>query len=517
MNETGTAASDTLDDVQLVEEKRLRQRERLRILASLRQWWRRNFVKSVDQHEAIRRVKDEGGLDGRYIFMTSMSAGIAVLGLIQSSPAVVIGAMLLSPLMGPIMSAGFAIAIGDINWLKKSAWCLFYGVIAGIVLSAIITFMSPIQTVTSEIASRTRPTLLDLFVAFFSALAGAYAMIKGRQGTIVGVAIATALMPPLAVVGFGLATWNWTVFGGALMLFTTNLFTIALTTAVMARFYGFRTNLSKKQTQMQVIGIVTAFVLLAVPLTYSLRQIAWEANAQRAVNRVLEREFGGRARLADVDVNFDADPISVTATVLTPSFNDEAEARAAASLTDTLGDPVVVALDQFRVGAAEDAEAAEIAAARQRAQSEASERVIRNMINELALVAGVPSEAVTVDRDNRRATVRANPLEGATLAAYRELERRIARQLEGWDVRLQPPARTLPAITYDENGTPDPAAVALAAWAQPRVGAPIVVTGPGERAEQLAVALRLAGAVDVVTREGSGEISIGWGAPDIAD
>ena len=83
--------------------------------------------------------------------------------------------------------------------------------------------ISPIQTVTEEIAARTQPNLFDLLVALFSALAGSYAVIRGREGTIVGVAIATALMPPLAVVGFGLATLNWTVFGGALGLFIPNL------------------------------------------------------------------------------------------------------------------------------------------------------------------------------------------------------------------------------------------------------------------------------------------------------
>lgn len=517
MTETSVPATEP-DEAQLAEEKRLRERERLRIMASLRQWWRRNFVKTVDQHEAIRRVKDEGGLDGRYIFMAAMSAGIAVLGLIQSSPAVVIGAMLLSPLMGPIMSAGFAIAIGDIHWLKKSGWCLLYGIIAGVTLSALITLASPIQTVTAEIASRTRPTLLDLFVAIFSALAGSYAMIKGRQGTIVGVAIATALMPPLSVVGFGLATWNWTVFGGALMLFTTNLFTIALTTAVMARFYGFRTNLSKKQSQMQVIGIVVAFVVLAIPLTYSLRQIAWEANAQRAANRAIEREFDPRARISAVEVNFDAEPINVTATVLTPDFRDQADARAAAALADVLGREVLVNTEQFRVGASGgDAEAAEIAAARQRAQAEASDRAIRAMINNLALVAGVSSEDVTVDRDNRRAIVKARPLQGATLSAYRELEGRVSASMAGWDVQLTPPPRALPAVSFNNEGVPDGEAVALIAWAQPRVGAPLLITGDGDQVETLATALREAGVTALTTRPGRGTVSVSWAAPDAAN
>ena len=167
--------------------------------------------------------------------MVSMSAGIAILGLLLSSPAVVIGAMLLSPLMDPIMGVGFSLAIGDYRWLRHSARSLAIGALFAILFTALVVFMSPLQTVTSEIAARTRPNLFDLVVAIFSAIAGGYAIIRGREGTIVGVAIATALMPPLAVVGFGLATLNGTVFWGALFLFFTNLTAIALTGTAMAR------------------------------------------------------------------------------------------------------------------------------------------------------------------------------------------------------------------------------------------------------------------------------------------
>jgi Predicted membrane protein len=177
-------------------------------LVTVREWWAEQVIGQVDQAEVIERRREDCALSERYLFMTAMSAGIAVLGLLLSSPAVVIGAMLLSPLMGPIMGLGFALAIGDWGWLKQSGRSLAVGSILAVLLCAALVFPSPIQTITSEIAARTRPNLFDLFVALFSALAGAYAMIRGHEGTIVGVAIATALMPPLAVVGFGLATFN---------------------------------------------------------------------------------------------------------------------------------------------------------------------------------------------------------------------------------------------------------------------------------------------------------------------
>src|SRR5690606_29521684 len=127
--------------------------------------------------------------------------------------------------------------------------------------------------------------------------AGAYALIRGREGTVVGVAIATALMPPLAVVGFGVATLNWTVFSGALLLFVTNLMTIALTAAVMARLYGFRTSLTERQTQLQTFAIIAVFIALAVPLAISLSKIAWESQAARVIKGEVLDGFDDRSRL----------------------------------------------------------------------------------------------------------------------------------------------------------------------------------------------------------------------------
>jgi len=141
-------------------------------------------------------------------------------------------------------------------------------------------------------------------VALFSALAGAYAMIRGKEGAIVGVAIATALMPPLAVVGYGLATWNWTVFSGALLLFVTNFITIALTAFGMARLYGFTNSLSARNTMFQNIAVVAVFVTLAVPLGYSLQRIAWETNAQRIVRSEIRAQFDSGSKLDALEIDF---------------------------------------------------------------------------------------------------------------------------------------------------------------------------------------------------------------------
>ena len=482
---------------------------------AMRRWWH-GVRREIDQERVIEKVQADSGFTPRYAFMTAMSAGIAILGLLLSSPAVVIGAMLLSPLMGPILGAGFALAIGDARWLRQSAWALFWGVAVAILFCALIVALSPLQTVTAEIAARTRPNLFDLLVAFFSALAGAYAMIRGREGTIVGVAIATALMPPLAVVGFGLATFNWTVFGGSLLLFFTNLMTIALTAAIMARLYGFSTGLSPTQTHLQTAIIVAVFIALAVPLGLSLAQIAKEATASRAASAAVQRIFGEEARVSAIDYDFDAEPIALTASVLTPRTVAGAEAEAARVLSEQLGEPVSVRINQYRVGVGEgDAESAELAAARIRAEQQADDRRVEALAQRLALIAGVPASAVTVDRSARRAAVRAAALPGASLATWRSLEARVAASEPGWSIAIRPPALPLPTITMGDDG-PDESgqrALALAAWAGKRVDAPIGVGGPADAAASVAALLTERGTV-AVARPGGAAVTLRWLPPD---
>jgi len=497
----------------------------------MRAWWRLQ-IRGVDQRAVIEKVRGEGNWSPRFGFMTCMSAGIAILGLILSSPAVVIGAMLLSPLMGPILAIGFALATGDANWLRDASKALVLGTLIAVFFCALIVFVSPLQTVTSEIAARTRPNLFDLLVALFSALAGGYAMIRGREGTIVGVAIATALMPPLAVVGFGLATWNWTVFAGALALFVTNLVTIAVSAALMARLYGFRSNLSAKQTLYQTIGIVFAILLLAIPLGFSLKQIAWEARASTMISGAIRDQFERSARISQIDIDFGAHPLAVTAAVLTPQTSPQAETLAKRILERELERPLNLTIRQFVVGTGDSTETAELAAARneerQRMQQERS-----TLASQLALVAGVDEGAVFIDPVQRRATVKAAIFPDAGLGTYRALESRVAAAAPGWTILLQPPPAALPDIVPPEANIPASAdeaarekavreaivatpAFALAAWAAERVGAPIGVSGPAPSAELLVAALQARNIAVRLTDDKviQGPVRLSWLAPD---
>lgn len=482
-------------------------------VAELRQWWRVHVIDQVDQAQVTERRREDGKLSEHYLFMIAMSAAIAVLGLLLSSPAVVIGAMLLSPLMGPIMGLGFALAIGDWNWVRDSLRTLAVGALIAVLLCAGLVFFSPIQAVTSEIAARTRPNLFDLFVALFSALAGAYAMIRGREGAIVGVAIATALMPPLAVVGYGLATWNWTVFSGALLLFVTNFITIALTAFGMARLYGFRARLSKNQSRLQNVMVVVVFLALAVPLGFSLYRVAWEANAQRLMRADIAARFDARSQLDVLEIDFGAVPINVHAVIFTPALRPGIEGEVQRALTERLGETVALDLVQYQVSTNPTAaERAQLASARERDERGGAGRT-GALAMRLALAAGVAENEVLLDEPRRRALVRARRLEGASLATYRALETRIAASEPAWTIELIPPPGRLDAAIPMVDGALDGAALGLVEWAARRLDRGVVLTGPGDEGEAAAEALR-AGGVAVQLREGPSPLRAGWAAEE---
>lgn len=446
--------------------------ERLEHVALYR-WWRRAIVGRVDHETVMARIVEDSGWTPRYAFMVMMSAGIAVLGLLLSSPAVVIGAMLISPLMSPILGLGFSLALFDFGEMRRALTALAVGASAAVLFTALIVALSPLQAPTSEIIARTRPNLFDLAVALFAALAGTFAIIRGRGDTIVGVAIATALMPPLAVVGFGLATWNMPVLGGAFALFVTNFVTIALSAMIMARFYGFGHYLSSQQTWTQTFVLLFVFVAMAIPLGISLKQIAGEAVTLNQTRSFLSERFGTDARVTQLDIDFDAQPAVVRAVVITPRDRMKRTAALQDDLTARLGQSIKLRLDQVLLEAGAGAIEAQREEIRQAGDAAAIEtQRIASLSQMLSLTAGVSSDSVTIDRDHHRAMASAIPLPGATLATYRSLERRAAAQADGWDVILTPPQMAYPPIAFagsqDAPDLPAREAVLVTAWAAKR-------------------------------------------------
>lgn len=214
--------------------------------ASWRNWLARHLrMQRAQKFEIYVNVATSATMrDATYWAEILFSAGIATLGLTLNSPAVIIGAMLISPLMGPIMSAGLAFAAGDFILAMRAALNILLSSLAAIAFSTILVALLPFREMTAEISSRTHPNTLDLVVALFSGAVGALAVCKSLRGvatSLPGVAIAVALMPPLCVTGYGVGVFltvdraqGLAILGGGGLLFLTNL--VAITFSSMLVF-----------------------------------------------------------------------------------------------------------------------------------------------------------------------------------------------------------------------------------------------------------------------------------------
>lgn len=220
----------------------------------------------TDKDGTIEDIKANISIKGHTAWVLVFSILIASIGLNISSTAVVIGAMLISPLMGPILGIGLSIGINDIDTLKRSLINL--GVMIGLSLvTSFLFFLIPLfRDETPEILARTSPDVRDVFIAIAGGLALIIALSRRNKqtNTIAGVAIATALMPPLCTAGYGLATWNFNYFGGAMFLFTINTIFIALATFVIVKFLRFPMLKYINSTKRKRIARIASFVALMV-------------------------------------------------------------------------------------------------------------------------------------------------------------------------------------------------------------------------------------------------------------
>lgn len=241
---------------------------------------------SLNIHSAIE-------FKGTNLWILIFAIFIASLGLNVNSTAVIIGAMLVSPLMGPIIGLGFGMAINDLSLLKKSMISYLFAVGVGLVTSSIYFFISPINEAHSEILARTAPNIYDVLIALFGGLAGILAVSSKLKGNVIpGVAIATALMPPLCTAGYGLATFQFSFFFGALYLFVINSVFIALATIVTIRFLKFPLkSLPKKEDEIKAKRIVWAVVVVTVipSIYFGYDQIA-RAKFSNKAERFIELE-----------------------------------------------------------------------------------------------------------------------------------------------------------------------------------------------------------------------------------
>ena len=415
--------------------------------------------RGVDRAAVEAAVYDNGGLSGRYLVMTVISAAIAALGLMLSSPAVVIGAMLVSPMMGPIVALGFSLTLLDWNRLKQALSALVVGVAVALTVAILLTLLSPLKEPTSEILARTRPNFFDLLIAVFSGVAGAYAVIRQRGETIIGVAIATALMPPVATVGFGLGAGDLSIAAGAFYLFMTNLLAIALAATMTAGFFGFRPRLSERPSPWRGLAVLAVFVLLSIPLAVSLRAIGLESRATAETRTAVADIFAGAdARITLLDARSEGKGVAVSALVSTRKLAPDAQARLQERLSGALHVPVSATLDQIVVADPEAASRAVQAGAGSNPDPTATLRT------RLADAVPFATDAVMTDAEGRRAIVLLRPDAGLDLASAYALEAALRRRFEGVDVWVTPPVQELAAVDLGDAGARARAVWALARW-----------------------------------------------------
>lgn len=245
----------------------------------IRDFFVRNFdvrQEKEDELETIESIKKGIEFKGTNLWVLIFATFVASLGLNTNSTAVIIGAMLISPLMGPIMGFGLGLGISDFDLIKRSFRNFATATVFSVITSSFYFLISPISEAQSELLARTQPTVYDVLIAFFGGLAGIVASSTKSKGNVIpGVAIATALMPPLCTAGFGLASGNLYYFFGAFYLFFINTVFISLATYVVVRLLKYPKKVFlDKQREMIVtryVGVIVFFTIVpSLFLSYNL-------------------------------------------------------------------------------------------------------------------------------------------------------------------------------------------------------------------------------------------------------
>ena len=245
----------------------------------------------MDTVAASDRIRSAIPFRGPNVWILACSIVIASAGLSINSTAVIIGAMLISPLMGPIIGVGLSLGTGDAKLLKFSAMNLLVMVVVSLIFSTLFYIVSPLEPVTpTELNARTTPTIYDVLIALFGGFAGILENSRKERGTVLsGVAIATALMPPLCTAGYGLSHLSWHYFSGAMFLFIINGVFIILATYLTVKYLHFESvgeldRLNSRRGKRITSGILA---LILIPSMIAAFQMVRENNFERRVNHFI--------------------------------------------------------------------------------------------------------------------------------------------------------------------------------------------------------------------------------------
>ena len=260
-----------------------------------------NIYDHIDTDDAAQRIKSAIWFRGPNVWILAFSIIIASVGLNVNSTAVVIGAMLISPLMGPIIGVGLALGTNDVDLLKEAFKNLVVMVLISLAASTLFFLLSPLDLVNpTELQARTSPTIYDVLIALFGGFAGILENSRKERGTVLaGVAIATALMPPLCTAGYGLSCLNFPYFFGAMYLFVINCVFITLATYLMVKYLRFKTVTGIDPAMaLRRSRLISAIILVvAVPSIITSAALVRDSNFERNVeafvreNRLVSRSY----------------------------------------------------------------------------------------------------------------------------------------------------------------------------------------------------------------------------------
>ncbi|RBL89051.1 TIGR00341 family protein [Chitinophaga flava] len=252
------------------------------------------YLDKANDEEVIIGITKSSEFKGANLWTLIFAIFIASIGLNVNSTAVIIGAMLISPLMGPIMGIGLSVGISDFDLLKKSSRNLLIATMISIATSTLYFLITPLHDAQSELLARTTPSVWDVFIAFLGGLAGIVGATRQEKSNVIpGVAIATALMPPLCTAGFGLASGNLLYFAGALYLYFINSIFICLSTLLIVRFLKFRKKRFEDKRYEQKVSryILIVTIITVVPSIYLAYRIVDKSIFENNARHFVREEF----------------------------------------------------------------------------------------------------------------------------------------------------------------------------------------------------------------------------------
>ncbi|MDZ8222484.1 DUF389 domain-containing protein [Nostoc sp. ChiVER01] len=278
-----------------------------------------NFRRRGSQPEQLQQLQTdllaESTLDSAYIILIVSSCAIATLGLLSNSAAVIIGAMIIAPLMLPIRGLAFGALQADIILFRKGVIAVALGTLLAVAIAFTLGLLVGLPSYGSEVLARSRPTLLDLGIAVAAGGISGYAKVETKISTsLAGTAIAVALMPPICVIGLGLAQGNWSLSLGATLLYLTNLLGIALSCMVTFLVAGYT---SMARARQPLIWTMTLTAILLIPLGVSFARLVRQSQLETSLRRALLNRTVtfGRLQLLNSNTNWLTNPPEVRLSV----------------------------------------------------------------------------------------------------------------------------------------------------------------------------------------------------------